>query len=74
MSAYVKKIQFKLHESYVNPLRGEKTLMSVKKVSCIRRARLCSASFTTMSMKHQFALFCALIKAVQMCTWWMRAV
>lgn len=23
MSAYVKKIQFKLHESYGNPLRGE---------------------------------------------------
>lgn len=23
MSAYVKKIQFKLHESYVNPLRGQ---------------------------------------------------
>ncbi len=22
MSAYVKKIQFKLHESYANPLRG----------------------------------------------------
>jgi len=26
MSAYVKKIQFKLHESYTNPLRGEPTL------------------------------------------------
>lgn len=26
MSAYVKKIQFKLHESYGNPLRGEMTL------------------------------------------------
>lgn len=25
MSAYVKKIQFKLHESYGNPLRGERT-------------------------------------------------
>lgn len=25
MSAYVKKIQFKLHESYGNPLRGEET-------------------------------------------------
>lgn len=24
MSAYVKKIQFKLHESYGNPLRGER--------------------------------------------------
>lgn len=23
MSAYVKKIQFKLHESYGNPLRGK---------------------------------------------------
>lgn len=27
MSAYVKKIQFKLHESYGNPLRGEYTFM-----------------------------------------------
>lgn len=26
MSAYVKKIQFKLHESYGNPLRGEETI------------------------------------------------
>ena len=26
MSAYVKKIQFKLHESYTNPLRGKQSL------------------------------------------------
>lgn len=29
MSAFVKKIQFKLHESYGNPLRGEYTLTGV---------------------------------------------
>lgn len=29
MSAYVKKIQFKLHESYGNPLRGEYVLLIV---------------------------------------------
>lgn len=32
MSAYVKKIQFKLHESYGNPLRGEQILQSVQKL------------------------------------------
>lgn len=29
MSAYVKKIQFKLHESYGNPLRGERSLSCI---------------------------------------------
>lgn len=28
MSAYVKKIQFKLHESYGNPLRGKRSFTS----------------------------------------------
>lgn len=45
MSAYVKKIQFKLHESYGNPLRGTIYFLFMKQAFCVFYTCMCTYNY-----------------------------
>lgn len=51
MSAYVKKIQFKLHESYGNPLRGEQSV-NIQMQMDLEEIRTCISADVGLNYFH----------------------